>query len=542
MPDTARADADLSPSLPFPPPSASPASAPAASAASAASANPHALDERLWAQLLGLVRRDRPDLDQPWFGQLRPLSLDRGVLRVVGPDAPRTDWLRKTAAPAFTAAAQVATGYLVFVEFLTGEQAVAAAGPGPASSPVAGGPLTDDPSSRSGTSPTAPGMGSGTSGQTGAPARPADPPATRAALSPEYTFENFILGPTNRFAHAACLAVSENPGRAYNPLFVHGSVGLGKTHLLQAVGHGMLSRDPAARVLYLSCESFINDFIDAVERNALGAFRDRLRGLDCLIIDDIQFLTEGDRTQEEFFHTFNALYQAGRQIILSADVPPEKIAGLEERLVSRFKWGLVAQIDPPDFVTRVAILKKKARLRRVELPDDVARLVAEAVGGNTRQLEGALTTLQHAGLLEGRPIDLRLARGALPALLPPEPPPAPPAANAPPAGSGLMPIPAGPPPVTIQTIIEVACREFGLKPVELTGKRRTKTVAQARMTCMYLARRLTKMSLEEIGGYFGGRDHTTVLHAERTIDADRTARPEVAESIARIAGGLGVRL
>jgi chromosomal replication initiator protein len=433
--------------------------------------------DRLWAEILHKVRRDNPDIFAPWFGQLRPFTLEHGLLRVAGPDAPRTEWLHRNAASAFTAAAQAVTGYLLAVEFVPGDFESA--------------PLREFPESWF---------------------------ASPRNLAPEYIFGNFVVGPTNRFAHAACLAVSENPGKSYNPLFLHGNVGLGKTHLLQAVCREMLTRTPETRVLYLSCEAFVNDFIDAIEKNQLPAFRQLLRGADCLVVDDVQFLTAGERTQEEFFHTFNTLYQSARQIILSADCSPENIGGLEERLVSRFKWGLVAQVDPPDFETRVAILRKKARLRNAEVPDDVIRLVAEAVAGNTRELEGALTTLQHAARFENRLIDADLARAALRGLLPRDP---------------------APRELTLQHIIDAACRHFGLRPTDLSGKRRTRVIALARQISMYVARQLTRLSLEEIGGYFGGRDHSTVLYAEQTIDTERQTDPEVRAAVDRIMTELG---
>jgi len=437
--------------------------------------------DRFWAELLQQVRRDCPDVFLPWFGQLRPISFDNGLLRVAGPDGPRTDWLRRNAAPAFTGAAQSVTGHLVAVEFVPADDGEVAV-------------VTPD--------------------------HYAAWYVTREGLSPEYTFENFVVGPTNRFAHAACWAAGENPGKAYNPLFLHGAVGLGKTHLLQAVCHELLRRNPEAKVLFLSCETFVNDFIAAIEKNELGTFRQQLRGADCLVVDDIQFLTEGERSQEEFFHTFNTLYQSARQIVLSSDSSPEQIAGLEERLISRFKWGLVAQIDPPGFETRVAILKKKARLRNIEIPDDVLRLAAEMVAGNTRQLEGALTSLQHASVIEGRPVDLAMTREALKSL-----------------GTATAPRE-----MTLQNIIDSVSRYFSTRASEITGKRRTRSISHSRQVCMYLARKLTRLSLEEIGNYFGGRDHTTVLHAERTVERDLADDPKVAETVQRIAADLGATL
>jgi chromosomal replication initiator protein DnaA len=233
------------------------------------------------------------------------------------------------------------------------------------------------------------------------------------ALNPDYTFQNFVTGPCNRLAHAACIAVAEQPGQTYNPLFIHGGVGLGKTHLLQAVSQQVLERQPDARILYLSCDSFINQFINAIESGEMNQFRYRYRHVDMLVVDDIHFLAGRDRTQEEFFHTFNTLYQQHKQIILSADCPPNEIPELEERLVSRFNWGLVARIDRPCYETRVAIVQKKARMRGLSLPDDVVCYIAARIESNTRELEGAITKMQGMSSLQDGRIDLELAKAAL---------------------------------------------------------------------------------------------------------------------------------
>jgi len=312
-------------------------------------------------------------------------------------------------------------------------------------------------------------------------------------LSRDYTFENFVVGPSNRLPHAASLAVVDSPGAVYNPLFLHGSVGLGKTHLLQAICHALLRRSPEMRILYLSCETFINHFISAVETGKLEAFRYKYRHADVLVIDDIHFLANKERTQEEFFHTFNTLYNAQKQIILSSDSEPREIPTLEERLVSRFKWGLVAKIDAPEFETRVAIIQKKAKLRGFEIPEAVATYVAEHIQSNIRELEGAIIRLLGYTALAKRTLNLDLAKEILKDSIPTTRR------------------------VTIEAIIKAVTERFNVKLSDLQSKKRSRSVAFPRQVCMYLARTLTSHSLEEIGGYFGGRDHTTVLYAEEKI-------------------------
>ena len=325
-------------------------------------------------------------------------------------------------------------------------------------------------------------------------------PHEQLRLNPNFTFDNFIVAPSNRLAHAACVAACEAPGKAYNPLFLHGTVGLGKSHLLQAICHRLLSRQADRKILYLSCESFINHFIASVERRELEQFRHRYRHLDVLVIDDVHFMAEKERTQEEFFHTFNALFQAQGQVVLSSDSPPQNIPHLEERLVSRFKWGLVARLDRPSFETRVAIVTRKARMRGVELPDDVARYVARVIDTNVRELEGAVTRVTAHANLAGAPVTVEMAQSVL-------------------ADS----LPSAPREVTVPDIINAVTRHYGVRVSELQGKKRNKSIALPRQICMHLARQLTKLSLEEIGGYFGGRDHTTVLHADRKIENELKA-------------------
>ena len=310
-------------------------------------------------------------------------------------------------------------------------------------------------------------------------------------LSPKYTFDTFVIGTGNRFAHAAAMAVAEAPARAYNPLFIYGGVGLGKTHLLQAIGHHVVHRQQLHRVAYISSEKFTNELINAIRDDRTLEFRTKYRSVDVLLIDDIQFLAGKERTQEEFFHTFNTLHEASRQIIITSDRPPNEIPTLEDRLRSRFEWGLIADIQPPDLETRIAILRKKAELDGLSVPDEVAEFIAQRIQSNIRELEGALVrVVAYAGLTRA-PMTVELAAEILKELLP--------------ASASR--------PVTIQMIQKAAAEHFGLRVEEMRAKRRTKGIAFPRQVAMYLARELTDASLPRIGEEFGGRDHTTVMHA-----------------------------
>ncbi|GJM21906.1 MAG: chromosomal replication initiator protein DnaA [Planctomycetota bacterium] len=311
-------------------------------------------------------------------------------------------------------------------------------------------------------------------------------------LNPRYTFDNFIVGPSNQLAHAASAAVAEALAGSYNPLFVHGSVGLGKTHLLQAICHKAMASKRSLKVLYLSSETFVNQFIASIEKGDLERFRYRYRNVDMLVVDDIQLLAHKERTQEEFFHTFNALHNAERQIVLASDSPPDEIPTLRERLSSRFKWGLVAQVAPPRFETRQAILRRKALDRGAELPPEVLNFLAENIDSNIRELEGAVTKVLGYAQLIGGSIDVGMARDALGTS----------------ASSSATRAVTG-----VERIQEVVCEHFGVKISDLQGRRRTQSIALPRQVAMALARRLTALSLEEIGGRFGGRDHSTVLYA-----------------------------
>jgi chromosomal replication initiator protein len=327
-----------------------------------------------------------------------------------------------------------------------------------------------------------------------APAPPA-PAAPRAELDSRYTFDTFVVGSSNQFAQAACLAVAELPSRAYNPLFIYGGVGLGKTHLLHAIGHHVGRALSSLRVEYLSTEKFTNELIGAIRYDKTPDFRSRYRTIDVLLIDDIQFISGKERTQEELFHTFNDLHESHRQIVLSSDRSPKEIPEIEERLRSRFEWGLIADIQPPDFETRVAILKKKAELDRLPLPDDLAFFIANKVKSNIRELEGSLVRIRAFCSLTGREMSLDLAQEVL--------------ANIWGTDERL---------ISIDEIQRRVAEVFGVKPQDLRSKTRTKAVAFPRQVAMYLARQLTSDSFADIGRGFGGKDHTTVLHAVNKIE------------------------
>jgi chromosomal replication initiator protein len=334
-------------------------------------------------------------------------------------------------------------------------------------------------------------------------------------LGPHYTFENFIVGPSNHMAYASARAVAQEPGRAYNPLFIHGPVGLGKTHLLHAVCHEFLLRCPTDRVCFLSCEEFINEFLLALRSNDVDRFRQRFRDVHLLVIDDIHFLAGKERTQEEFFHLFNRLYQQNHQIVMSSDAAPSEIPTLEDRLVSRFKWGLVANLEQPEMETRMAILRRKAELQGIEIPPEVIELIAGSFRSNIREIEGALLSVVARARVTGQPVDLALAQQALaPSLHRTRPH------------------------VTIDRIAEVVSAFYQVKPTDLRSKKRTRVVSLARQVVMALARRLTPLSLGEIGQHLGGRDHTTVLYGIQKVEEAMAATPRFQAEVNRLSDRL----
>lgn len=319
-----------------------------------------------------------------------------------------------------------------------------------------------------------------------------------ATLNPKYTFDSFVIGNSNRFAHAASLAVAESPAKAYNPLFIYGGVGLGKTHLMHAIGHYILQNNSKSKVVYVSSEKFTNELINAIKDDKNEEFRNKYRNIDVLLIDDIQFIAGKERTQEEFFHTFNALHDASKQIILSSDRPPKEIPTLEDRLRSRFEWGLIADIQAPDFETRMAILKKKADVEKLNVANEVMVYIATKIKSNIRELEGALIRIVAYSSLTGREITVDLATEALKDII---------------SNKQSRHI-------TIETIQDVVSSYYNLRVEDLKSQRRTRNIAYPRQIAMYLSRKLTDLSLPKIGEEFGGRDHTTVIHAYEKISGN----------------------
>lgn len=436
-----------------------------------------------WSSIVNQVRVAYPNLTRNWFDQLQAISIKHGVLEVVCANLPQQRYLGQHCSRAFCTAAQQQTGRLVSIQFVVAHQE------------------NKDHATNQPQEVSSHDIFEDTSEQ--------------IALNPEYTFEQFVTGPCNRLAHASCVAVSHAPGEAYNPLFIHGEAGLGKTHLLQAICQN-LDHKQHLRTLYLSCETFNNHFISAVEHAALHQFRFRYRHVDILLIDDIQFLAGRERTQEELFHTFNTLYQSRKQIVLSADCPPRDIPDLEERLISRFNWGLVTRIDRPCLETREAIVRTKARNRKLKLPADVVHHIAAAIDTNTRELEGAITSVDAYTQQLGSAIDLPAAQAAL-------------------GGKPTI----TPTPVSIPQIVTAVSEYFGVSKSDLRGKRRSKSIVYPRQMCMQLARTLTLHSLEEIGNHFGGRDHTTVMHATRRIAKLEDQDQQVAQTLRMLRSQLG---
>jgi len=330
-------------------------------------------------------------------------------------------------------------------------------------------------------------------------------------INPRYTFDTFVIGNGNRFAHAASLAVGNAPGTAYNPLFLYGGVGLGKTHLMQAIGHLILQKNPRAKVLYLTSETFTNELIASIKENRMNEFRNKYRNIDVLMVDDIQFIAGKERTQEEFFHTFNTLHESRKQIIVSSDRPPKEIPTIEERLRSRFEWGLIADIQSPDYETRIAILKKKCEMSEIVVSDDVLSFIASRVTSNIRELEGALIRVVAFASLNDKPIDILLVESALKATYGQ-------------AGGGGGPI-------TFDMIKKVAAEYYSIKFDDMSAKVRTKEIANARQVAMFLCRELTESSLPKIGEEFGGRDHTTVLYAIDKIKHMIKKNKDLAEAV-----------
>jgi chromosomal replication initiator protein len=418
-----------------------------------------------------------------WLAQVRPVAVAGDTLVLAVPDEFVKEWIEQRYAPTVTATLARVMGRPLDIR-------------------VTVGPLEDTGDED--------------------PVRPAvvpQPVADRPQLTPKYTFERFVIGSSNRFAHAAAVAVAEAPAKSYNPLFIYGGAGLGKTHLLHAIGHYTGNLYPQARIRYVSSEQFTNEFINAIRDDRTGAFQRRYRDNDVLLIDDIQFLEGKERTQEEFFHTFNALHNADKQIVISSDRPPKQIATLEDRLRSRFEWGLITDIQPPDLETRIAILRKKSVADGLSVPDDVLSFIASKVQSNIRELEGALIRVTAFASLNGSPIDLALAEIVLKDLFPDE----------------------GRHEVSVPIIMAETATYFGLTIEDLTGSNRSRLLVTARQMAMYLTRELTDLSLPKIGQAFGGRDHTTVMHATQKIRGLMRERRSIYNQVQELTNRVRVR-
>jgi chromosomal replication initiator protein len=438
-----------------------------------------ALDET-WARVDGYLRsRLRPDLYERWFAPLRASAIDDGRLHVAAPDKFHRDFVDDNYRPWFEEFLPTVTGAALRVVFVVDDRPRAAAAHEATPAAAATVPAGNDQAER----------------------RP----------SQRYTFETFVVGESNRFAFAAAQAVAQKPGHAWNPLFLHGDSGLGKTHLLHAIGNSILASGPGGPVAVVTSERYTNDFVDALRKGTLDEFRRRYRECAALLIDDVQFFAGKDKTAEEFFHTFNTLYEQGVQIVLSSDRSPKELKGLEERLCSRFEWGMRVQIDVPEFETRAAILKKKAELERIDLPDAVATLLATHIRSNVRELHGALTKLSAFASLKAEPISERLARDVLSDVIPPP---------------GYKP--------TIERIQEATAAHYGLTVAKLTSSSREQKIAIPRQVAMFLCRELAKETFQLIAEKFNKKDHSTVISAKERVEELLGQDPEIQVAVATL--------
>jgi len=421
--------------------------------------------ESLWQETLEKLKTElsKPSFET-WFSSTRLSLIDGDTIVISVPNEFAKDWLESRYAPLIRSSIQSIIGHSVSLRFII---------PSPERSYAEDHVLSKPVSTIT----------------------PKQPETLSNFLNNKYTFDTFVIGNSNRFAHAASLAVAESPAKSYNPLFIYGGVGLGKTHLMHAIGNHILQRSPDTKVLYVSSEKFTNQLIDSIKDENSIEFRNHYRSVDILLIDDIQFLAGKERTQEEFFHTFNALHEANKQIIISSDRPPKEIPTLEDRLRSRFEWGLITDIQAPDLETRIAILRKKAILENLQVPNEVMFYIADKIHSNIRELEGALIRVMAFASLSLIPITAEVAVEALKDILP--------------ANSSKQ--------ITIEIIQQSVAGYFHLSPSEFKAKKRTRAVAFPRQIAMYLSRQLTDSSLPKIGDEFGGRDHTTVMHAHDKI-------------------------
>jgi chromosomal replication initiator protein len=447
--------------------------------------------EELWNDVSARLREALNDTTySTWFGEVGGAELDDDAFTVAVPNDFTREWIEGHFLDLIRAAVKDAGGIERRVQLRVVEQQAAQAAASPPSAiPSAVQPLPAEVLTRSDV----------------------------AGINPKYTFDSFVIGSSNRFAHAAALAVAEAPAQAYNPLFIYGHTGLGKTHLLHAVANFVTDHGGGLTCRYVTSETFMNDFINSLRDKRIEGFKQRYRTYDVLLIDDVQFFEHKERIQEEFFHTFNSLYEAGRQIVMSSDRPPRDISTLEERLRSRFEWGLITDIQPPDLETRIAILRKKVKNDQIEVRDpELLTFIASRVSTNIRELEGALTRVVAFSSLTGRPLSVDLAQDVLKDVFP--------------QGESAQ--------ISIERIQELICERFGVTMAELTGERRSQNIVYPRQVAMYLSRELTDSSLPKIGKQFGGRDHTTVIHATskiaRLIREDRSVYNLVQELTARV--------
>jgi len=452
----------------------------------------HPEPEYSWDRVLESIRQNvNEQTYNTWFAQTEFLSVDDETLHLQGPNQFFVDWLTEHHLETIRRAAEHVFGRAVEVFVHVNPRPAAASSFDPRTAPLQ-------------TLPEAP------------PDRPARTPQD-AGLNPRYIFNNFVVGENNHLAHAACLAVADHPAQAYNPLFLYGGVGLGKTHLMQAIGHYVLQENPHANVHYVSAENFMNELIQSIRTGKTYEFKNRYRNVDLLLIDDVQFLAGKESTQQEFFHTFNALYDANKQIVVTSDRPPKEISALEERLRSRFEWGLSTDLQAPKFETRMAILKKKVEKEEISIPEDVLTLIAENIQNNIRELEGALIRLLAFSSLTHSEVTADVAREVL---------------------SGIFEKRNAAPEIHIADVIKAVSAHHSIPIDVLRSKLRTKPVAFARQVAMYLCREHTKSSLNQIGRKFGGRDHTTVHHAWQKISDlardDAQFRGELRDIMTRI--------
>jgi chromosomal replication initiator protein len=474
--------------------------------------------EEVWARAVsGLSDGQLSPQHRAWVGLTRPLGLVEDTALLAAPNEFAKDVLDSRLRPVIAGALSAAFGREIRVAVTV--QPAAQVSPEDAAAQEAAEDAAadayDNVRALPGTGRDRPAPDSDTMTRRGNDAKQVEP----ARLNPKYTFETFVIGASNRFAHAAAVAVAEAPAKAYNPLFVYGESGLGKTHLLHAIGHYAQHLFVGARVRYVSSEEFTNDFINSLRDDKAQAFQRRYRDVDILLVDDIQFLENKERTQEEFFHTFNTLHNANKQIVISSDRPPKQLSTLEDRLRTRFEWGLITDVQPPDLETRIAILRKKAAQDRLAAPPEVLEFIASKIASNIRELEGALIRVTAFASLNRQPVDLSLAEIVLKDLIPAD----------------------GGPEITGATIMAATAEYYSLTMEDLCGSSRSRVLVTARQIAMYLCRELTDLSLPKIGQMFGGRDHTTVIHADRKIRGQMAERRATYNQVAELTNRIKTR-